>query len=307
MDQRSLLAIIIAMLGVLAISLAAAAISAPVGPEVGTGTGGEGDGDALISPPEQLEEPPEVVEIFPNWVSPLLTALAIVATIFLILYLIRYWKESIPVLVVAILAVIGLWFFLGSLSPTFDPPSMPTEPISSELAGGDNGDGDPPNGAIETPLVLIVLFGLALLGVVFAIFSQEVRSTPNTSDVEDETTVSEKMRHLAGRTVARLENANDTDVIAPENEIYRAWQDMTALLDVPDPETTTPKQFQAAAIDAGLDPNPVAELTHLFKEVRYGQYEPTTDRTKRAIAAFEQIADNTPQTPTKTEDQEGPR
>jgi hypothetical protein len=64
---------------------------------------------------------------------------------------------------------------------------------------------------------------------------------------------------------------------------------MTAQLDVEGPESTTPREFQAAAVEAGMGPEDVRELTHLFEDVRYGGYSPTADREQRALAVLRRI------------------
>ncbi|WP_135366704.1 DUF4129 domain-containing protein [Halosimplex halophilum] len=72
------------------------------------------------------------------------------------------------------------------------------------------------------------------------------------------------------------------------NEVYRAWDEMRALVDAGDPETTAPGEFAEAAVAAGMDPDDVAELTELFAEVRYGGRDPA-DRADRAVAALRRI------------------
>jgi hypothetical protein len=73
------------------------------------------------------------------------------------------------------------------------------------------------------------------------------------------------------------------------NDVVRAWRELADVLDVARPATSTPREFATAAIDAGVDPTAVSELTTLFEAVRYGDRPPTPDRTERAIAALERI------------------
>nr|WP_303647825.1 DUF4129 domain-containing protein [Haloarchaeobius amylolyticus] len=88
----------------------------------------------------------------------------------------------------------------------------------------------------------------------------------------------------AGRAADRLE-----DTTAVDNEVYRAWREMTTHLDVPDPQSSTPAEFAEAAVAAGMTREQVDELTALFEEVRYGGEAPTSDRETRAIDALRAI------------------
>lgn len=91
------------------------------------------------------------------------------------------------------------------------------------------------------------------------------------------------MGRAAGAAADRIDA--DADLT---NEVYRAWDEMRAHLDAPDPETTAPAEFAESAVAAGMDPDDVAELTGLFAEVRYGGRDPA-DRADRAVAALRRI------------------
>lgn len=73
----------------------------------------------------------------------------------------------------------------------------------------------------------------------------------------------------AGKAAERIESEAPVD-----NEVYRAWREMTEYLDVDAPESSTPGEFADAAIAEGLDPDRVASLTDVFQRVRYGDAEP---------------------------------
>jgi hypothetical protein len=88
----------------------------------------------------------------------------------------------------------------------------------------------------------------------------------------------------AGDAADRIEA--DADL---ENEVYRAWGEMTRLLDVPRPQSSTAGEFAATAVDAGMAREDVEELTALFEDVRYGGAEATAKREERAIAALRRI------------------
>ena len=87
----------------------------------------------------------------------------------------------------------------------------------------------------------------------------------------------------AGAAADRIDA--DADVT---NEVYRAWDEMRGHVDGLDPDTAAPGEFADAAVEAGMDPTDVAELTELFAEVRYGGRDPA-DRADRAVAALRRI------------------
>lgn len=88
---------------------------------------------------------------------------------------------------------------------------------------------------------------------------------------------------VAGSAADRLDEDVDVD-----NEVYRAWREMTAYLDVEEPASSTPREFEAAAVEAGLDPADVAALTTVFEAVRYGDVDPES-RAGEAAAALRRI------------------
>lgn len=74
-----------------------------------------------------------------------------------------------------------------------------------------------------------------------------------------------------------------------ENGVYRAWVAMTEVLDVDHPETSTPREFADAALEAGIDSADVSELTALFEEVRYGTTPVTADHEQQAQETLRRI------------------
>lgn len=143
-----------------------------------------------------------------------------------------------------------------------------------------------------TPILGLLVAGAFLLLVVAALVTT-VRQQSSAFAAERE--VSEPspshdlsgVARVAGEAADRIEGGESD----PGNAVYQAWQDMTDHLAVPDTTTTTPAEFRAAALDAGMSPAHVATITDLFREVRYGGEEPTSDREDRAIAALRAIED----------------
>jgi hypothetical protein len=88
----------------------------------------------------------------------------------------------------------------------------------------------------------------------------------------------------AGDAADRIAAGADVD-----NEVYRAWREMTDHVALPAPETSTPAEVAETARNAGVSPERVDALTDLFREVRYGGADATEDREQRALDALRAI------------------
>ena len=73
---------------------------------------------------------------------------------------------------------------------------------------------------------------------------------------------------------------------ASDNGVYRAWMALAAGLEG---TQRTPAAVAEEAVARGLPEEAVAELTDLFREVRYGDAEPTEERERRAKEALSRI------------------
>lgn len=293
---------IIAGLAILAVAFAAATLDSTVVPgnsgPGGPGSGsGDGDGGVLSRPPEA--GPGTTVQL--PFLTVLLAILAGIATLALVAYMIVYWREALAVVLVGI-AVLGLVFVLiqvlSSLGGTSRSPML--TPGNGSIfgggggaggggAGGGAGGGDGSGTALPLAPVLLVVFviGLALTGAVLGLFKTarvDTREDLEESEVDGESDTA--VGRAAGRAADRLEEQVDVD-----NEVYRAWREMVALLDVDEPDTCTPGEFATAAIEGGLGPEDVDELTRLFEDVRYGETRPTEEYERRAITVFRRIED----------------
>ncbi|WP_224332627.1 DUF4129 domain-containing protein [Haloprofundus halobius] len=160
---------------------------------------------------------------------------------------------------------------------------------SSLLSGASGSSGLTGTGeTFTTPsLLLLAVLGFVLVGAVFLLFvstgdDDELVDGADTDD--DPTPDIAALGQAAGRAADRIEADADTD-----NEVYRAWTEMTGLLDVDNPRTSTPEEFAAAAENAGMAHEDVRELTDLFEYVRYGDGAVTADREERAVAALRRI------------------
>jgi hypothetical protein len=76
----------------------------------------------------------------------------------------------------------------------------------------------------------------------------------------------------------------------PSNEVYQAWCEMVRRLEVTRPHVMTPRELARTAVEQGFEREPVESLTQAFEQVRYGEADPSADRTFRARVALEELA-----------------
>ena len=160
--------------------------------------------------------------------------------------------------------------------------------------GGGGGGGIPspdPGAGLSAPNVPPTVLGAALVGVLglaavmlYAVTGDDEEFEPLEEDDADAGPDKADFAEAAGRAADRIEEAN----VEVDNAVYRAWYEMTQLLDIPDPATSSPMDFAEAAIDFGLDEDDVTELTDLFNEVRYGN-EDAESREERALEILRHI------------------
>nr|WP_303648674.1 DUF4129 domain-containing protein [Haloarchaeobius litoreus] len=112
-----------------------------------------------------------------------------------------------------------------------------------------------------------------------AVGTEDEPEPPDSPDVE-------AVAAAAGRAADRIEEQSAVD-----NEIYRAWVEMTRHLPADHPETSTPREFERTAVDAGFETGAVGELTDLFESVRYGRESATAEREERAVEALRRLED----------------
>ncbi len=164
--------------------------------------------------------------------------------------------------------------------------------------GPGGGGGSPPGPSLGpegmppvSPLVLVGVIGFVLVGTAALLYrvrepdNLSVEAVPATQDSSPSTDVGD-LAAAASAAADRLE-AYDADV---DNEVYRAWWEMTTLLDVSSPHSSTPRELADAAVAVGMAREDIEELTRLFEEVRYGEYDPSSRET-RAIQVFRRIGD----------------
>jgi hypothetical protein len=133
-------------------------------------------------------------------------------------------------------------------------------------------------------LVLVVAVAGSVLLLFLSTGDAEEQIPEAETDVDESAPDVAAIGRAAGDAADRIEA--DADLA---NEVYRAWGEMTRLLDVPHPRSSTAGEFAEAAVDAGMAREDVDELTALFEDVRYGGAEATAEREERALAALRRI------------------
>ncbi|WP_128477515.1 DUF4129 domain-containing protein [Halorussus pelagicus] len=154
--------------------------------------------------------------------------------------------------------------------------------------GGSGAPGGSTGTSITDPSVLLLAgLGVALVAAVALLFVSSSGEDPEEDEAftePDDTTDVNAVGRAAGEAADRIETATDVD-----NEVFRAWHEMTDHLDVANPQSSTPSEFAAAAVDAGMAREDVDRLTTLFEEVRYGGESPTEEREQQALDALRRI------------------
>lgn len=279
---------LVALVGILSVSLVAASLRSPIEASTRSGSGLGGGGGAVQPTAVGFGEVPLFLEVL------FVLAVGFVAVLGAV-YVVTHPGEmlirtagtvALALLMVGIL--VAVTHLVGS-----GAESVPTEPGPSNAGSGDSGAGGDGDGGISGSL----LYGAVLLATFFVVFvaSLLVTRTVGTSSDDDAPETLEpdvsgdtpaELADAAGRAADRIGTAEGADL---ENEVYRAWFEMTQLLDVERPETSTPGEFAEAATAAGLRDEHVRALTELFQSVRYGRAETTPEVEQRAVETLQQI------------------
>jgi len=305
-SQEALRFVVIGLVAMAAIAVGAATITATVdtgatgggqGPvedpneqQQNRGGGGSGDGpgggDGLnrsgsSSGGEQVQ--------FTTCVEPLTTwygGLAYFGAAAMLVFLIkrRYSFGAAFLGLYALAPPVLLAYFLGTDCATVGGPGLGNGTVSSAA----NASSSPVASVDVPPAAILGVFGVVLVATAAVLFraSGDQGITTMEEEAADEGEGADVMdlAQAAGRAADRLEEHN-ADV---DNEVYRAWWEMTSMLDVPNPDSATPGEFAEAAVDVGLGEEDVGELTRLFEEVRYGKRD-ADSREDLAIDVFRNI------------------
>jgi hypothetical protein len=307
------IALVLALLAIIAIGLAAATLDNPVsssGDGFGSGSGdGTGSGESAqerteaengsTSPGIPGLEAGEIESAAPcwTWLDTFWPKLALVLAILSIAAIIAY-VTKVPVLGVMMVVPLSFFTYLFFLILTscgvFELNLGGGIGLGQGNPSGNNSSGGGMGEAAETvasqpSLLLGVILVVLVVAAVLLLFlatgnageepdrEEETPPDPPTPDIG-------AVGRAAGEAADRIAGEADAG-----NEVYRAWAEMTDHLAVDGPESSTPAEFAEAAVDAGMAPDDVRELTSLFEEVRYGTVEATEDREERAVAALRRI------------------
>ncbi len=175
-------------------------------------------------------------------------------------------------------------YFLTTACNTGGAGAAPGAPTAPSVPGAGGG----PLAGVS-PLWFAGALGVLAVGAAAVLYRATGDQTVDVSGAEDQDRSEDApdpadLAAAAGAAADRLAE-HDADA---DNEVYRAWYEMTSLLDVPAPETCTPGEFADAAADVGLNREDVDELTTLFEEVRYGGRD-AGSREELALDVFRRI------------------
>ena len=282
------LRLVAALVGIVAIAVAAATITSPTEPgDSGTDAVGPGEGDG-VAPSPPPADPPAGGAAIPPFLEYLLLIVVAVLAVAVAWYLLAHRRELVKTLALAVAAVaivLVLFTVLTRVAPDAALNATPTDTADGgELPGGESGDGEANGMPIGSLLSLLVIVAAIFAGALVLSRSDPSEVATAADDPEPSTAGPPEVGAAAGRAADRIRRADDVD-----NEVYRAWREMTRHLEVDRPETSTPREFAVAAVEAGMAREHVDDLTRLFEDVRYGHRETTDELEARAASILRTI------------------
>lgn len=279
----------LALLAVVAVVLTATTLPSAIQQTSGSGSGppggGSGDGALYTPPPRDSGAPTGGA-----WLVRLLGLIVLAAVILAVAYAFVHrralFRTAVAVAAGSVVLVLLLYLLPFSFGDATLNAAVGSQPPNQSLGG---------SGDVRTDQPSLFLPALALLAVPLlvgaAVAASRLDTGGGTEDADDpdigsgdagETATA--VARTASTAADRIEAGGDVD-----NEVYRAWQEMTRLLEVPEPETTTPREFERAAVEAGFERTDVAALTDLFETVRYGDCEAGPAEAERAVTLLRRI------------------
>lgn len=317
MNREAVRPLVVALLAVFALAVAAATLDSAVVSEAGSGfgSGGEDGGfgggeSAPVGADSDAEAADGGQEIAFGYCWPVVReppALVALGLVFVGLFTAIYRSTRSVLAGGAVCIAVGypvgfIWALLAFCGPISFPSLLGGESGSGVGTGNESGvpdgggGGSFSDGAVETlssPSILVSLLVAVAIAVLLValLFSNEDDGTAGKQSANDTEKNPDDRVATLGRVAGTAADRIEADAGA-ENEVYHAWREMTDTLAVDSPETTTPEGFASAAIDSGMNPDDVAELTSLFETVRYGGVEPTDAHERRAVETLRRIESN---------------
>jgi len=289
MDPGTRNALVVTVVAILALGVAAATLSTTTQPESdGSGSGGGGLGPQPGFPNVDLDSPEQAETSPAPLFSRILAALLLLSVIGTLIYAIIYRRRAVMAAALGLLAILIVWLVMQLLG---DVGGSGGFGIGLGGGAGGLGGGGANQEVTNQPvrlLAVVFLVGVAAVAGVYLFGSRDDPESPEEPAAAP--TEAEEMAAvgaIAGRAADRIEAAADTAAI--DNQVYRAYREMTDHLDIDHGESTTPREFADAAAARGMAAGDVAALTDLFEEVRYGGFDPTADREDEATRTLRRI------------------
>ena len=291
-SRSTALRVTAALIGIVAIALVASTIPEVLEQSSGSvGTGG--DGGSVTSEQESVDL--HQTDSFTH-ADLILRMLAIGTAVFLVVatiaLLVDHPREFLVGMakITLALGVLVAIITAGLMLSDFGMEQESAEPEGEPPTEGEPGDGGSDSGSeapeVSGPLIVVAIVLLtALAGVGWILWNRHRTGSDIADESADETTT-DLVGSVAGETADRIE-ADDGGSL--ENEVFRAWREMTNLLSVDNPETSTPGEFAVAAIHAGFGREEVTELTTLFETVRYGDVDASATDERRAVEILRRV------------------
>lgn len=240
----------------------------------------QGDGNASLEQRDYID-----LQMCVSFLATGPAILGIIGGVIGVLYLTyrRYNLASSGLFGTFLIPVVMLAYFLLTNCNNASPGGSGGLPNGGDVVGSPGSTGI---AAPESPLIVALVFGgVVLLAAVMMVTM--TREDEQFDPVEEEASPdadAADFARAAGRAADRIEETN----VSVDNAVYRAWLEMTGLLQIDDPDTAAPRTFAEEAIAVGLAEDDVRTLTELFNEVRYGGRDPDA-RESDAIETLRNI------------------
>ncbi|MFP8957930.1 DUF4129 domain-containing protein [Natrialbaceae archaeon A-CW3] len=234
-----------------------------------------------------------------NLCVPILTSPWVLGLLGLVIVVVSVWLIRSYGVVLGLILLISFSVPLAGaymVPATCEPPSPATtadhETVDDRVANESHAEfiEGAPLEPTNRPALSVTALGAVLVLSIAGVLGYYLRShrlkriEPPTSEEPTPAVDPEAVSRVAGEAADRIGAKSGL-----ENEVYRAWREMTDHLEVDRPESSTPGEFATAAVAAGFDADDIDELTSVFEAVRYGDYPVTPPQEQRAIECLRRL------------------